>query len=217
MFCWTNTSLVEPRSAASRIVGVLRSSEPFDDATVEGRSEEHTSELQSRSDLVCRLLLEKKKADVRSLVTISYRMPAFASNDVTWSDETYRIFGLVPGQDTIDFNGIQALIHTADRQMMAQAAAEAAHGGRRYDVEYRVTRPNGEERIVHSQGDVTRDESGRPLRVFGILQDITEQKRAEAEVRDSEARYRYIFQSTGVSIWEEDFTRVKGAIDELKD
>src|SRR3989440_6720721 len=64
MFCWTNTSLVEPRSAASRIVGVLRSSEPFDDATVEGRSEEHTSELQSRSDLVCRLLLEKKKSDI---------------------------------------------------------------------------------------------------------------------------------------------------------
>src|SRR5207244_6790339 len=93
---------------------------------------------------------------------------------------------------------------------------EAERGGRRYDVEYRVSRSNGEERIVHSQGDLTRDESGRALRVFGILQDITERKRAEAEVRDSEARYRNIFQSTGVSIWEEYYSRVKDAIDKLK-
>ena len=57
--------------------------------------------------------------------------------------------------------------------------AEALRGGRRYDVEYRVVRPNGEVRLVHSQGDVIRDESGRPRRMFGSVQDITERKRAE--------------------------------------
>ena len=77
-------------------------------------------------------------------------------------------------------------------------------------------RPDGEVRVVHSQGDVRRDDSGRPERIFGILQDITDRKRAEAEVRESEQRYRYIFQSTGVSIWEEDFSRIKDAIDDLK-
>ena len=62
---------------------------------------------------------------------------------------------------------------------MVQAVAEALRGGRRYDVEYRVVRPNGEVRLVHSQGDVMRDESGRPRRMFGTVQDITERKRAE--------------------------------------
>jgi signal transduction histidine kinase len=57
--------------------------------------------------------------------------------------------------------------------------AEALRGGPRYDVEYRVVRPNGEVRLVHSQGDVIRDESGRPRRMFGTVQDITERKRAE--------------------------------------
>src|SRR5260370_11228455 len=99
---------------------------------------------------------------------------------------------------------------------MVEASAAAERGGPRYDVEYRVARPDGEVRIVHSQGDVTRDETGRPQRIFGILQDITERKRAEAEVRESERRYRHIFQSTGVSIWEEDFSLVKDAIDDLK-
>jgi PAS domain S-box-containing protein len=139
------------------------------------------------------------------------------TNRVTWSDETYRIFGMAPQRDgRFDFTKVQELIHPEDRQSMVRASAAAERGGPRYDVEYRVVRPNGEVRIVHSQGDVRKDDSGRPQRIFGILQDITERKRAEAEVRESEQRYRYIFQSTGVSIWEQDFSRVKDAIDDLK-
>src|SRR3989440_9507640 len=52
--------------------------EMFLDVPCEHRSEEHTSELQSRSDLVCRLLLEKKKAHVRTPVTIRHPMPPSA-------------------------------------------------------------------------------------------------------------------------------------------
>ena len=62
-----------------------------------------------------------------------------------------------------------------------QAATKALRGGPRYDVEHRVVRPGGEVRIVHSQGDVLWDESGRPRRMFGTVQDITERKRAEQE------------------------------------
>jgi PAS domain S-box-containing protein len=56
-------------------------------------------------------------------------------------------------------------------------------GGARYDVEYRVVRPDGTVRMVHSQGDVTRDDSGRPLRQFGVMQDITELWQAGEELR----------------------------------
>src|ERR1043166_10153978 len=64
--------------------------------------------------------------------------------------------------------------------MVAQAAAEALRsGGRRYDTECRVIRPNGMVRLVHSRGEITRDESRRPRRMFGSVQDITERKQAE--------------------------------------
>ena len=53
-----------------------------------------------------------------------------------------------------------------------------------------MIRPDGTVRIVHSQGDVTWDESGRPLRQFGVLQDITELRQAEQELRTSEGRFR---------------------------
>jgi PAS domain S-box-containing protein len=59
-------------------------------------------------------------------------------------------------------------------------------------------------------------ETDQGLLVTAAVRDITERKRAEAELRENERRYRHIFQTAGVSIWEEDFSRVKVAIDDLK-
>ena len=108
----------------------------------------------------------------------------------TWSDETYRILGLAPQERTITSAVWQDLVHPEDRRMVNEALAEALRGGPRYDVDYRMVRPDGAVRVVHSKGDVTRDESGRPCRIFGTVQDITERKRAEEDLRESERRYR---------------------------
>ena len=69
---------------------------------------------------------------------------------------------------------------------MLEAYERAIAGGPRYDVDYRVLRPDGEIRYVHSEADVTWDADGRPLRMFGVLQDITERKQAEERL----IRYR---------------------------
>ncbi len=115
----------------------------------------------------------------------------FITGRVTLSDEVCRIFGVQP-VDLPEWHGRWLeLIHPEDRARVAEAAAAALRpGGPRYDVEYRVVRPDGAVRIVHSQGDVTWDDSGRPLRQFGVLQDITELRQAERELRASEARFR---------------------------
>jgi PAS domain S-box-containing protein len=115
----------------------------------------------------------------------------FATSRVSLSDEVCRIFGL----EAVDLPEWHArwlsLIHPEDQSRVAEAAAAALlPGGPRYDVEYRVIRRDGTERIVHSQGDVTWDESGRPQRQFGVLQDITELRQAEKELRASEGRFR---------------------------
>jgi len=110
---------------------------------------------------------------------------------VALSDEVCRIFGVQP-VDLPEWHGRWlALIHPEDQARAVEAAAAAlVPGGPRYDIEYRVVRPDGAVRIVHSQGDVTWDGSGRPLRQFGALQDITELRQAERELRASEARFR---------------------------
>ena len=75
------------------------------------------------------------------------------------------------------------MIHPEDLQVQAEATARAQRGEAPYDVEYRVIRPDGEVRTVHSIGEVIRDASGRPCRAFGVVQDITDRKRAEEAQR----------------------------------
>ena len=114
----------------------------------------------------------------------------FSTNRVLLSDELCRIFGVQPADIPEWHQRWLHLIHPEDRSRVAEAAATALRKGPRYDVEYRVVRPDGAVRVVHSRGDVTWDDAGRPLRQFGVLQDITELRRAERELRASEARFR---------------------------
>ncbi len=122
---------------------------------------------------------ERRLEEAQRISHVGYWERDLATNRYTWSDENYRIFGLRPQECILTFDDVQKLLHPADREMRAAAVAEALRGGRRYDVEYRVVRPDGDVRFVRSEGDVVRDEAGRLLRVFGTVQDITERKRGE--------------------------------------
>ena len=122
---------------------------------------------------------ERKLEEAQRLAHVGYWERDPDTDLITWSDETYRIFGLQPHARILNLTQLPELVHPEDKQIIVEAVAEALRGGRRYDVEYRVIRPTGEVRLVHSQGDVIRDESGRPRRMFGSVQDITERKRAE--------------------------------------
>jgi PAS domain S-box-containing protein len=126
---------------------------------------------------------ERKLEEAQRLTHVGYWERDPDTDLITWSDETYRIFGLKPQERALHLAELPELIHPEDKQIVLDAVAEALRGGRRYDVEYRVVRPNGDVRLVHSKGDVTRDESGRPRRMFGSVQDITERKQAEQRLR----------------------------------
>jgi len=155
---------------------------------------------------------EAKLQRAQSIAHFGWWERDFTTNHVSLSDEVCRIFGLRPVDLPEWHDRWLNLIHPEDRPRVAEAAAAAlVRGGLRYDVEYRVVRPDRAERIVHSQGDLTWDESGRPLRQFGVLQDITELRRTEEELRDSEERFRTLIQFSFDVYWESDaqhrFTR----------
>jgi len=119
-------------------------------------------------------------AEAMGIAHVGYWERDSSANLIAWSKETSRIFGLLPGDGPVTFARQQELIHPEDRQRIVAAVSEVLRGGGRYDPEYRVVRPNGEVRIIHSRGGVTKDESGRVRRMFGIVQDVTERKLAEA-------------------------------------
>src|SRR6266850_985524 len=125
---------------------------------------------------------ERKLEEAQRLTHVGYWERDLDTGLITWSDETYRIYGLPTGE-ILTLDRIQELIHSEDRPTMLAAISAALRGAQRYDIEYRVIRPDGELRVVHSQADVMWEESGRARRMFGTVQDITERKRAEEELR----------------------------------
>jgi PAS domain S-box-containing protein len=108
------------------------------------------------------------------------------SNHVTYSDEYFRIFGLDPRKGPIDIATVRGMIHPEDREYVFRIAEESIRSGERAECEHRILRPNGEIRIVHSRGDLKKDESGRPYQMFGVSQDITDRTRAEEALRRSQ-------------------------------
>jgi PAS domain S-box-containing protein len=130
-----------------------------------------------------------KLEEAQRITHVGYWEWDILTGRVNWSDETYRIYGMQPQERPMDIAACQEKIYPEDWQ---RGMEEALGGGARFNAECRVIRPNGEVRIAHFQGDVKRDTSGQPYHMFGTVQDITEQRHAEAVIREQESELRQI-------------------------
>ena len=102
-----------------------------------------------------------------------------------WSDECYRIFGYEPGQVAVNPDLFLRAVHPDDRDAVMAAVDQALRENRPYAIEHRITRPDGTERVVFEWGEIVADSSGRPIRIVGSCQDVTEWKRTEEVLRQA--------------------------------
>jgi PAS domain S-box-containing protein len=102
---------------------------------------------------------------------------------LTWSPGAHRIFGTTPAEFDGKAATIVGLTHPDDRAKISEASEIAMGGGAPYHVEHRIVRPDGSLRWVLQAAVVERDDTGAPVRMLGICQDITDRKRIEEEVR----------------------------------
>ena len=107
-----------------------------------------------------------------------------ATAQVTWSDETYRIFGVSRQTFDMEREHVLALIHPDDRAGMAAAFARGRDELGPLRQEFRIVRPDGAERIIVRDSEVVFDADGTPLRRVGTIQDVTEARVRERLERD---------------------------------
>lgn len=105
------------------------------------------------------------------------------TGELQWSDEVYRIFGIAPQEFGATYDAFVGFVHQDDREFVARAVEDALHGKKPYSIDHRIVLSDGSEKIVHEQAEVTFDEAGGAVKMSGTVQDITERKRAEEEVR----------------------------------
>ncbi|MCR4332258.1 MAG: PAS domain S-box protein, partial [Sulfuricaulis sp.] len=101
------------------------------------------------------------------------------TNNLRWSDEIYRIFGLTPQQFDATYEAFLNSVHPDDRQSVTEALNKALNEKAPYSLYHRIVLPDGTERIVHEQAEVTFDENDKPIRMVGTVQDVTEFQRAQ--------------------------------------
>jgi len=116
------------------------------------------------------------------------------TGQTTWSDELCRLFEIPPETIRAGRSQLRAAIderiHPDDRARYTQAVARTVDQKMPYDIDYRIQLPDGSQRHIHAEGAPSSDPAGNLVRLAGTAIDITERKKAEDALRESEDRYR---------------------------
>lgn len=122
----------------------------------------------------------------------------------TASSSLDEIFGAGPEYPRT-LEGWAALVAPDHREAMMRYLQQVLSTGERFDHEYPIIRPSdGERRWLHGLGTVECDAAGHPLRMYGVIQDITERKQAELAARSSERRFHSLVNAIPDMIWLKD-------------
>jgi PAS domain S-box-containing protein len=143
----------------------------------------------TNSDITERKQAEKALQRVHVMMERTENMAHLASfewevdaNVVTWSPEMFRIFGRDPALGIPNLEGQAALYTPESTQMLFDAVSKAVSDGTPYEFELMTVQPDGEQRPCFVMGFPERDDNGRVIRLAGLVQDITERKKAEREL-----------------------------------
>ncbi len=130
-------------------------------------------------------------AEAAEIGTFSWELP---NGRLTWSERLKQQFFLPPDAP-VDIETFYARVHPEDRPRVRHAVDRAISQGAHYDVEFRAVSPDGAFRWIHASGRAFPASASRPAHFEGIALDVTRQKHIEANLLESEARYRLVVES----------------------
>jgi PAS domain S-box-containing protein len=158
------------------------------DVTEAHRSAEVLRESASRFDLV------------RDGAEVGFWFCDLPFDKLIWDNRVKQHFWLPPDAE-VTIDTFYERLHPDDREPTRAAIAASIADRTRYSVEYRTVSPAGDEKWIRAIGRTFYDAAGRPVRFDGVTLDITERRRMEDAIRESEARFRNMADHAPVMIW----------------
>lgn len=104
-------------------------------------------------------------------------------DDLHWSDEIYRIFGVEPKEFGATYEAFLGFVHPEDRMAVHRNVTEALTLRKPYSIEHRIVLADGTQKVVHEHGEVRFNQAGSPVSMSGTVQDITERKQIDEQLR----------------------------------
>ncbi|HYH51345.1 MAG TPA: EAL domain-containing protein [Acidimicrobiia bacterium] len=124
---------------------------------------------------------EERLAEAQALAGLGSWELDLTTGEQLWSDQLYRLFGVDPGEENPSTASILATVHPEDQDALVSLRA-ALYSGTSCTMDFRILLPDGGVRWVHARGAVKERRGGEAAIMSGTVQDITERKRAEAEI-----------------------------------
>ncbi|MCG3115890.1 MAG: PAS domain-containing protein [Candidatus Manganitrophus sp. SA1] len=123
---------------------------------------------------------------------------------IVWSRGHEELWGMAPGAFRGTYEEFEGRLHPEDREGVNRVLVQAAAGRRAARNEFRVVWPDGSVHWIAGRGEPFYDDAGRPVRMIGVVMDITERKQAEEALRKSEERFQLASRATNDAIWDWD-------------
>lgn len=127
-------------------------------------------------------------------------------NHLWWSDETFRIYGKIPGAFEPSFDGWLACVHPDDVALILESISALTTSVGETEHEYRLIREDGSVRWAHARVRACFDKFGEQIGLEGTCLDITERKQKDEKLRASEARTQLLIQAANVGLWDWNLT-----------
>ncbi|MBI5006620.1 MAG: PAS domain S-box protein [Nitrosomonadales bacterium] len=134
------------------------------------------------------------------------------SNELSWSDEIYRIFELDRRHFGASYEAFLAAIHPEDLELVDQAYTESVRNHKAYDITHRLLMADGRVKYVNERCETYYDVSGTPLKSIGTVQDITLRRLAELGMQKSNRALHALSTCNGVLVRANDETQLLGDI-----
>jgi diguanylate cyclase (GGDEF)-like protein len=106
------------------------------------------------------------------------------NDQMHWTDAVYDIFNIAPTGFGNTYQAFLNSIHPLDKELVNLTMGEALKKNKPYNIDHQIILSDGTERFVHTEAEIIADKDGRPVQLFGIVQDITERKESEDRIRN---------------------------------